>query len=339
MRTLQIGSVPMRDCLKPLLVAALALIASGSAAPAQTRSLDELVSAVVRVKTVIEADGRTVSNLGREREGSGIVIDNEGLVLTIGYLMVEARAAEIGTNDGRTVPASVVGYDHETGFGLLRALAPLKVAPMAFGRSAEVKERDPVLVASFGGLDMVAPARVAAKREFAGSWEYLLDEAIFTAPPHPAWSGAALINREGKLVGVGSLIVGDAGAGDKAPGNMFVPIDRLPPILGDLVAEGRVSGPARPWLGINANEANGELVVARVTPGGPAERAGVQVGETIVGVGGERPKSLADFYRKIWARGSAGAIVPLDLQRNNEARRVDIVSMNRLDHLRLKSSL
>ena len=334
-----LGSVSIPGLLKPLFVAALAAISSGSAAPAQTRSLDELVSAVVRVKTTIEADGRTVDNLGREREGSGIVIDNEGLVLTIGYLMVEARLAEIGTNDGRTVPATIVGYDHETGFGLLRALVPLRVAPMGFGRSAEVKERDPVLVASFGGADMVAPARVVAKREFAGSWEYLLDEAIFTAPPHPAWSGAALIARDGKLVGVGSLIVGDAGPDRKEPGNMFVPIDRLAPILGDLIAEGRVSRPARPWLGITANEVNGELLVARVTPDGPAERAGVQAGETIVGVDGDRPTNLADFYRKVWARGGAGAIVPLDVSRNGELRRVDITSMNRLDHLKLKSSL
>jgi S1-C subfamily serine protease len=201
----------------------------------QTASIEELVSAVVRVNTHITPDGRTVQGLGREREGSGILIDGDGLILTIGYLMVEAYAAEVIDNNGRTVPANIVGYDHETGFGLLRTIEPLKLKPMPLGKSAEIKEGDPVLIASFGGPAMVAGAYVVAKREFAGSWEYLLDEALFTAPPHPAWSGAALINREGKLVGVGSLIVGDArGGGDKAPGNMFVPIDRLPPILGDL---------------------------------------------------------------------------------------------------------
>jgi serine protease Do len=251
--------------------------------------------------------------------------------------MVEARSAEIGTDDGRSVPATVVGYDHETGFGLLRALLPLKRAPIPFGKSAELKERDPVLVASFGGAAMVAAARVAAKREFAGSWEYLLDEAIFTVPPHPAWSGAALIGRDGKLVGVGSLIVGDAAGGE--PGNMFVPIDRLAPILGDLIANGRPSGPARSWLGVMANEADGKLVVARVVPGGPAERAGVVAGETIVGVDGERPRSLAEFYRLVWARGSAGVAVPLELSRDGAVRKLDITSMNRLDHLKLKSSL
>src|SRR5262249_55244411 len=224
---------------------------------------------------------------GRERQGSGIVIDEDGLVLTIGYLMVEAYAAEVRTNAGRTLPANVVGYDHETGFGLLRTSEPLKLKPLAFGKSAELKERDPVLVASFGGTEMVAPVRVVAKREFAGTWEYLLDEAIFTAPPHPAWSGAALISRAGKLVGVGSLIVGDATGDKDTPGNMFVPIDRLPPILADLIADGRVSGAPRPWLGLTTHELQGRLLVTKVTPEGPAERAGMQRGDVIVGVNGE----------------------------------------------------
>jgi S1-C subfamily serine protease len=225
------------------IVIALALLFA--AAPVRAASLEELVSAVVRIKTYINPDGRTVQSLGREREGSGVVIDEDGLILTIGYLMVEAHAAEITTHAGRTVAATIVGYDHETGFGVLRTIEPLKLKPLTFGRSNELKERDPVLVASHGGPSMVAPAYVAAKREFAGNWEYLLDEAIFTTPPHPAWSGAALISREGKLIGIGSLIVGDtAGTGAATPGNMFVPIDRLPPILGDLIADGRVSSPA-----------------------------------------------------------------------------------------------
>jgi S1-C subfamily serine protease len=301
--------------------------------------VEDLAAAVVHVKTHIDPDGRTVGNLGLEREGSGIVIGSDGLILTIGYLMVEAHAAEIATNDGRTVPANVVGYDHETGFGLLRATAPLGIKPMGIGKSAALKEKDPVLVASHGGTDMVAPVHVVARREFAGSWEYLLEEAIFTSPPHPAWSGAALISREGKLVGVGSLVVRDAGGrGEGVPGNMFVPIDRLGPILADLIAEGRASGPARPWLGVGAEEVAGQLLVARVTAGGPAEKAGVQKGDILVGVGGEAAKGLADFYRKVWARGSAGATVPIDVLRDRETRRIDVPSMNRLDHLKLKST-
>jgi len=311
-----------------------------AAPPASAASLEDLVAAVVQVKTTIAPDGQTVQSLGREREGSGVVIDEDGLILTIGYLMVEAHAAAITTNAGRTVPATVVGYDHVTGFGVLRAIEPLRIKPLPLGRSADLKERDPVLVASHGGTDMAGAAYVVAKREFAGNWEYLLDEAIFTSPPHPAWSGAALISRDGKLVGVGSLIVGDAaGNGEGTPGNMFVPIDRLPPVLGDLIADGRVSGPGQPWLGVAADEVRGRLVVSRVTPGGPGEKAGIRRGDEIVGVGGAALRGLADFYRKVWATGAAGATVPLDVEHEGEKRRIDVKSMNRLDHLKLKSTL
>jgi len=322
-----------------LLVASVAVLMSASTAAAQNAWIEELAAAVVRIKTHINPEGRTIEGLGREREGSGVLIDSDGLVLTIGYLMVEAYAAEVVTNDGRTVPASVVGYDHESGFGLLRTLEPLRLKPMPLGKSSEVKERDPVLVASFGGGGMVAPAYVVAKREFAGSWEYMLDDALFTSPPHPAWSGAALIDRAGKLVGIGSLIVGDAvGGGEKTPGNMFVPIDRLPPILADLIASGRIPGPGRPWLGLNAEELRGRLFVSRVTPGGPADKAGVKRGDVIVGVKGEPPKNLADFYRKVWAQGDAGVSVPLEVLQDSAVRRVEVKSINRLDHLKLKSS-
>jgi S1-C subfamily serine protease len=303
------------------------------------RSLEDLVSSVVRMKAFINPDGRTVENLGREREGSGIVIDEDGLVLTIGYLMVEAHAAEVVTNAGRTVPANIVGYDHETGVGLIKAIEPLKIKPLPFGRSADLKAGDPVLVVSFGGTAMVAPAYVVAKREFAGNWEYLLDEAIFTAPPHPAWSGAALIGRDGKLVGVGSLIVGDAaGGGDNKPGNMFVPIDRLPPILGDLIAHGRPAGAQRPWLGVTTSETHGRLMVGRVTPGGPAEKAGLQRGDVIVGVAGEPARTMAEFYRKVWAQGGAGTVIALDVEHGSAKRRVEVQSISRLDHLKLKST-
>lgn len=321
-------------------LAAFAATALGVATGGQAATLDDLVSAVVRIKTEINLDGRTVESLGAERDGSGIIIDEDGLILTIGYLMVEAYGATITTNTGRAVPATIVGYDHETGFGLLRAIEPLKIKPLPFGKSADVQEGDPALVVSHGGTSSVGPARIAAKHEFAGNWEYLLDEAIFTAPPYPNWSGAALISRDGKLIGVGSLVVGDtSGDGGGAPGNMFVPIDRLTPILGDLLADGRVSGAGRPWLGVAAEDVGGRLVVGRVTAGGPAEQAGLQRGDTIVGVAGERPKSLADFYRKVWAQGGAGVTVPLDVEQGGEKRRVDVKSINRHDHLRLRSTL
>jgi S1-C subfamily serine protease len=259
-------------------------------------------------------------------------------VLTIGYLMVEAYAAEVITSTGRALSAEVLGYDHETGFGLLRTKTPPGLKPVPLGKSADLNVRDPALVASFGGMQMVAPVHVVAKREFAGEWEYLLDEAIFTAPPHPAWSGAALISRKGTLVGIGSLIVSQAVSGEAVPGNMFVPIDRLPPILADLILGGTASGQARPWLGMTTNEVQGRLVAIRIASGGPAERAGLRRGDIILGVNGEAAKGLADFYRKVWAQGGAGTLIALDVLRADGPQRVEIRSMNRLDHLKLKST-
>jgi serine protease Do len=340
-----------------LLLAAILAVSGGlpagaqSAAPESTppaapptgtppgRSLDEVLSGVVRLKTFINPDARTTKNLGRDRQGSGIVIDDNGLVLTIGYLMVEAHAAELITNDGRTVPADIVGYDHETGFGLLRAIAPLKVRPVQLGSAGNLAEGEPALVVSYGGRALAAPVEIASRRTFAGSWEYVVDRAIFTAPAHPAWSGAALLDKTGKLVGVGSLIVGDASGGsDKTPGNMFVPIDLLRPILGELMADGRSQAPAKPWLGMSTEESDGKLLVTNVTPQGPAAAAGVARGDVVVGVDGKTASGLADLYRKVWARGAAGTSIPLDIRRDDGERRIDIKSMNRMDHLKLKST-
>lgn len=300
---------------------------------------EDLLSSVVRIKTYINPDGRTVDNLGAERDGSGIVIDDAGLILTIGYLMVEAHAAEAITNDGRRIPATVVGYDNDTGFGLLRAVAPLKVRAMPFGKSGDLKVGEPVLAASFGGRDGIAPAFVVSRREFAGPWEYLVDGAIYTAPAHSHWSGAALITREGKLVGVGSLIIGDApGNGGGTAGNMYVPTDLLMPILADLIANGAVGGHAKPWIGVSTQPSDDGLMVSRVTPDSPAEKAGLRRGDLITNIGGDTPKTLPDFYRKLWSLGSAGATVPLDVQRDGQNQHFDVQSINRMDHLKLKST-
>ena len=308
---------------------------------AQSTTLDELVSAVVRIKTFIDPDGRSVSNLGREREGSGIVIDESGLVLTIGYLMVEAHGAEVVTNAGRTVPATVVGYDHETGFGLLRAIEPLKIKPLAFGKSADVKEKDP----SWWRASAAPPWccrcmwRAAASSRAAGNtWS---SGAIFTTPPHPAWSGAALINREGKLVGVGSLIVGDAAGGgsDNTPGNMFVPIDLLMPILGDLLANGRVSGPGKPWLGVNAHEVGGRAAWSAASRRAALRRSPGSSAATSSSASTARPPRRSATSTASSGR-SARPASPCRSTccRAATRRRVDVPSANRLDQLKLKST-
>ncbi|MDX2156128.1 MAG: S1C family serine protease [Hyphomicrobiaceae bacterium] len=322
-----------------VLVSTAGMIVAAGSATAQT-AVEQLVSGVVRIRAYINPDGRTVGNLGAERSGTGIVIGSDGLVLTIGYLMVEAQAGEVELNDGRKVAAEIVGYDYDTGFGLLRATMPLGVAPVPLGRSADLKAGDRVLVAVGGGVERLGPARVAARREFAGYWEYLLEEAIFTSPPYSDWSGAALINREGQLVGVGSLVVGDtSGKGAGPPGNMFVPIDPLEPILAELIAGGAVSGPARPWLGITTDDQGGTLVVRRTTPGAPADTAGVRSGDRIVRVGQTEPRSLAELYRAIWGLGNAGVAVPLEVERDGKRREIEVKSVNRREHLKLDPRL
>ncbi|MCE9642515.1 MAG: S1C family serine protease [Betaproteobacteria bacterium] len=289
---------------------------------------------VVKVNVKAVADARSRNSLGGDREGTGIVIDSSGLILTIGYLVQEAESVNISAADGRAVPASVIAYDFTTGFGLLRAVKAPAVKPISFGDSATVPEREPVLIVGFDG---VAPAFVVSRRPFAGYWEYLLDEAIYTAPATVNWQGAALINKEGKLLGVGSLVVGDAlGGRGQVPGNMFVPIDLLKPILGDLIAQGRTSSKPRPWLGINTQDLQGKLIVTRVSPDSPAEQAGLANGDIIVGIRGEQVKGHTDFYRKLWASGDAGADIVLDVLKGTEVKKLEVRSMDREKYLRAK---
>lgn len=309
---------------------------TAKAAELQSEGIDaeRLFSAIVKVSTHAIPDARSSAALGSEREGTGVVIGDNGLILTIGYLIVEADDVSIVDSKGRTLSARVVGYDHATGFGLIRTIAPLEAAPVSLGDSGKAAERDPVMIAS-SGQDNVAFAYIVSKRAFSGNWEYALDQALYTSPPMLNWSGAGLFDRNGKLLGVGSLIVREANDGEpKVPGNMFVPIDLLKPILGDLVQSGRRAGLPRPWLGISADEVQGRLVVTRVSADGPADRAGVNVGDIILGVGGDSVRTQSDFYRKVWSRGGAGAEVPLRLLQGVEVREVPVVSIDRIEYFK-----
>jgi len=319
-----------------MVTVALLLCAPGAGAAEGPGGRDAplTVDAFSVVKVIARAvpDARSRSTLGPEREGTGIVIDSSGLILTIGYLIQEAETVEIAAADGRALPASVVAYDFSTGFGLLRAVKAPPIRPIRLGESASIGDREPVLIVGFDG---VAPAFVVSRRPFAGYWEYLLDEAIFTAPATVNWQGAALINKEGKLIGVGSLVVGDAiGSSTRVPGNMFVPIDLLKPILGDLIAQGRTSAKPRPWLGVNTQDLQGKLLVTRVSPESPAEKAGLEKGDIIVGVHGDVVHDQADFYRKLWASGDAGVEVVLDVVKGAEIKHVGVKSMDRDRYLR-----
>ena len=324
------------------IVAGLFALASILVAPpvsAQSLNVDQVLSAVVKVSAEVPADARTARVLGTQREGSGVVIDDNGLVLTVGYLILESMGAQITAADGRTVPAKFVAYDHDSGLGLLRATKPLGVKPLPLGESTAMNEKDRVLVASFGGRRAAIGAFVVSRRDFAGSWEYLLENAIFTTPPHVAFGGAALIDPKGSLVGIGSLIVPNAQNNETAlPGNMFIPIDALKPILGDLLARGRSSTGPRPWLGVYPEEHQGRVFVVRVPPGGPGANAGLEPGDIILGVGDKPVTGLADYYRKIWSLGKAGITVPLTILRNSAPGQVKVKSIDRYDWLKMHVS-
>ena len=296
--------------------------------------LDGALDAVVQLRAEIPEDAFTAQILGTERVGNGVVIRDDGLVLTIGYLITEASTIWITTNKGVVAPAFPLGYDQTTGFGLVHPLGKLGLRPLARGSAASCRIGENVVIAGHGGRARALRATVFAKREFAGYWEYVLDEAIYTAPAHPQWGGAALIGSEGRLLAIGSLLVQEKVDGGLLQGNMLVPIDLLEPIFDDMLKLGRPQREARPWLGMYTTEAGAKLVVAGIAPGAPADRAGVKVGDIVVDVAGEKPSSLADLWRRVWRLGPSGTQVPLKLQRKSGLVDVNLVSADRNQFLK-----
>jgi len=290
-------------------------------------NIDEILRSVVAVRSSIPDDAFTAGTLGTRREGSGVVIKPSGLVLTIGYLITEAEEVWLTTLDGRVVAAHPLAYDQETGFGLLQALGDLGLPALEFGDDIGANLGDPVVLAD--GIGQFVEARIVAKQEFAGYWEYLLDEAIFTTPAHPSWGGAALINGDGKLLGIGSLRLQMSQGGDAVDINMIVPINLLPPILDDLMTQGRVNKPPRPWLGAFSAESNGDVIVMSVADGSPADEAGLRRGDIISEIRDGEVDGLADFYRKVWSSGPAGAEIPMRVVRNGREAWLRVRSADR----------
>jgi S1-C subfamily serine protease len=297
-----------------------------------TYDLEQALSAVVGLRTTVPSDAFTADTLGTERAGNGVFIRGNGLVLTIGYLITEAETLWITLNDGRSVPGHVLGYDQETGFGLVQALAKLDVPALEIGESAAASVGERVVIGGFGGRQRSVAARIVAKQEFAGYWEYVLDEAIFTGPAHPNWGGTALIGPGGDLIGIGSLqLQHSAEKGQTQNINMMVPIDLLKPIIDDLMKFGRRNMPPRPWLGLYATEIEDEnaVVVAGMSDRGPAINSGLKPGDRILAVRDDPVSSLASFWRRVWASGPAGSEVVLQIMRDNGPMTVRVPSADR----------
>jgi S1-C subfamily serine protease len=292
--------------------------------------LEQALAAVVGLHTIIPPDAFTAETLGTERGGNGVLIRSDGLVLTIGYLITEAQTVWIRLIDGRAVQGHVLGYDQATGFGLVQALARLDLPALSLGDSDAAEIGDQVVVGGAGGRQRSVAARIVAKQEFAGYWEYVLDEAIFTAPAHPNWGGTALIGATGALLGIGSLQVQQAREGGAAEHiNMIVPIDLLKPILDDLLTMGRANRPPRPWLGLYAHEIENRIVIAGLAGRGPAERADLHTGDIVLAVGGAEVHDLAGLFRRVWSIGHAGVEVPLLVYRDGRTFEVRVASSDR----------
>jgi S1-C subfamily serine protease len=291
--------------------------------------LDEALAAIALLRSNVPADAYSAETLGTERQGNAVHI-GDGQVLTIGYLINEAETIWLSFSDGHVVQGTTLGYDSETGFGLVQALGEVRAPTLSFGDSAEARIGDPVVAAGAGGAKCSIAAEITGRQEFAGYWEYLVEDALFTAPSHPNWGGTGLIGRDGKLIGIGSLQLERARqGGEPEPINMFVPIDLLKPILKDLRAHGRPNRVGRPWVGVHTTEIDGNLVVIGLANRGPARRAGLQRGDLIAGIAGEPPQDLADFYRRLWSLGPAGVDVPLLVVRDGKRIDVRITSADR----------
>jgi S1-C subfamily serine protease len=311
------------------------LIAAGAGYAAE-QTAEEILKAIVKVRAVIHDDAVTAQSLGTEREGNGVLIDSAGHILTIGYIILESKTIDVTWPDGQVSAAVFVGYDYDTGFGLLRVIQAKDIMPMRLGSSAGLKAGEPALVAGHKGSDAVLGVRIAARREFTGYWEYLLENAIYTIPPFQNFAGAALIGSDGSLLGVGSIFtqVNVPGVGT-LPANMFVPIDLLKPILSDLITIGRSRQPQRPWLGMHTDESHGRVFVIRIHPGGPAQKANLQAGDLILKVNDQSVQGQADFFRKIWALGTAGVKVPISILRGTKIKDITLHSTDRYQFLKL----
>jgi S1-C subfamily serine protease len=293
-------------------------------------NLDRALESVLGLRAVIPADAFTAETLGTERAGNGVLIRESGLVLTIGYLITEAETIWLSTIDGRAVPGHALAYDQETGFGLVQALARLDLPVLPLGRSGAAQVNTRVVVGGAGGREHSVAGRIVAKQEFAGYWEYVLDEAIFTAPSHPHWGGTALIGATGELLGIGSLqLQQDRETGRSEDLNMIVPIDLLTPILDDLLTRGRPNRPPRPWLGLYATEVEDKVVVVGLASRGPAQRADLRTGDIVLAVAGEDVDDRAGLFRRIWSLGQAGIEVPLSVYRDGRTFEVRVVSGDR----------
>ena len=316
---------------KYILLFLLFLCPNNSYAEITKEKVERFYESIVNVRSIVPPEARTAASLGVEREGNGVAID-ETHILTIGYIVLESESIEIGLSDGRWLPAKLVGYDHTSGFGVIKSIVPLTMIPLQLGNSDNINAKQDLLILPSPNLGVGSIVKSVSRRPFTGWWEYSLESPIYTTPPNEFWAGAPILNGNGEILGIGSLFVSESVPGISSPGNMSVPINLLKPILGDLISVGRRKSKIQPYLGISSDDSSDQIIVTRVSKGGPAFQAGIQPQDIIVTINGSQISNLKSFYQKIWKSGDAGVTIELNVLRSGSLMNFKVKTVDRLDY-------
>jgi len=267
--------------------------------------------------------------LGTERNSHAVQISQDGLLLTVGYSVMEASEIWLTNRKGQTTEAILLAQDYDSGLALLRPLSPIGLLTLETATTDKLHEGQELSVLASNEKELI-PVDLFAVEEFAGRWEYVLDRGLFTFPLYERWSGAALLDSAGKLVGLGSLALGMRNPeGEVEPGNLFIPVELVMPHIEHLRDHGQKPGTLRPWLGTLVEEHDSELYVVGLYHGAPAARAGIKPGEIILSVARQPVTSMAGFFRSIWHYGPAGTAIPLTLSDGNKTREVVLDTTDR----------
>jgi len=309
----------------------LLLFANNSYADITKEKIEQFYESIVSVRSIVPSEARTAASLGVEREGNGVAID-EKHILTIGYIVIESESIEIGLPDGRRLPAKLVGYDHTTGFGIIKSIVPLKMPSLKLGDSDNIDSEQDLLILPSPNRGAGSIVRSVSRRPFTGWWEYFVENPIYTTPSNGLWAGAPILNNNGEILGIGSLFVSESVPGIFSPGNMSVPINLLKPILEDLISSGRRKSKIQPYLGISSDDSNNQIIVTRISDGGPAFQAGIRPQDIIVTINGSQVSDLKSFYQKLWKSGEAGITIELSVLRRGTIMNFSVKTVDRLDY-------
>ncbi len=307
------------------------LSASNSYAGITQDKIERFYESIVSVRSIVPPEARSAASLGVEREGNGVAID-ENHILTIGYIVIESESIEIGLSDGRRLPAKLVGYDHTSGFGIIKSVVPLRMPSLQLGNSDNINAEQDLLILPSPNRGAGSIVRSVSRRPFTGWWEYFVERPIYTTPPNGLWAGAPILNENGEVLGIGSLFVSESVSGIFSPGNMSVPINLLKPILGDLISSGRRKSKIQPFLGISSDDSNDQVIVTRVSKDGPAFQAGMRSQDVIMTINGSQVSNLKSFYEKIWESGEAGVTIELTVVRSGSIKKFSVKTVDRMDY-------